>query len=371
MKTRAALMFEQPGKWSVHDVELDDPKSHEVLVRLVASGLCHSDDHHSKGDSLFHSFPFCGGHEGAGVVEAVGPDVRDVQVGDHIVTSFIPSCGRCRWCASSRQNLCDNGALIKTGCQMDGTFRMHYEGRDVAQTCLVGTFSEFSVMPEWGCIKIPAHIPLASAALLGCGAPTGWGSAVNGAEVEPGDIVIVMGVGGIGINAVQGASHAGAECVIAVDPVAMKRDVALNVGASAAFSNMDEAAELARSLSNGRGADSVILCTGVVTSEHMEQAFAATGKASTVVLTGLANHKKVGVPVNLQELALYQRRVQGVLYGGLSPARDVPRLLGLYERGILKLDELVTRTYGLDDINTGYEDMHAGLNIRGMISFDN
>ena len=173
MKSRAAVLLETPGKWEIVELDVDQPKEFEVLVRMVASGLCHSDEHTAKGDVTAGHLPRCGGHEGAGVVEAVGPSVRAVQPGDHIVTSFIPSCGRCRWCATGKQNLCDNGALMMKGTQLDGTFRLHLGDQDVAQSSFVSTFSAYTVMPETACIKIDRHIPLASAALLGCGVPTG------------------------------------------------------------------------------------------------------------------------------------------------------------------------------------------------------
>ena len=285
------------------------------------------------------------------------------------MTSFIPGCGRCRWCASGQQNLCDTGALMMTGSQLDGTFRKHLNGKDVAQASFVGTFSEWSVMPEWGCIKIPKDIPLETAALVGCGVPTGWGSAVNGARVQPGDVVIVMGVGGIGINAVQGAKHAGAARIIAVDPVQLKREFALKVGATDTVTDIDEAGELARSVTNGQGADSAIVTVGVLTGDHLGQAFSTIRKDGTLVVTAVSNAAEVGIPVNLFELSMYQKRIQGVLYGMMSPSKDVPRLLALYEAGQLKLDELVTRTYTLDEINVGYEDLHSGINIRGVIRF--
>ena len=186
VKTKAAVLMQQPGEWEVTEVELDGPGDHEVLVRLVASGLCHSDDHIAKADGIIGHFPYCGGHEGAGVVEEVGPGVHSLKPGDHIVTSFIPGCGRCAFCASGQQNLCQYGSLIMAGSQLDGTYRMHYQGRDVARSSLVGTFAEYSVMPEWSAIRIPEHVSLRTAALLGCGVPTGWGSAVNAAEVRPG-----------------------------------------------------------------------------------------------------------------------------------------------------------------------------------------
>ncbi len=369
MRTRAAVLMQQPGDWEVVEADLDGPQDHEVLVRMVASGLCHSDDHIAKGDGVISHFPYCGGHEGAGVVEETGPGVRGLKPGDHIVTSFIPGCGRCAFCASGQQNLCDTGALLMRGTQLDGAFRMHYKGQDVARSSLIGAFAEYSVMPEWSCIRIPSHVPLRSAALLGCGVPTGWGSAVNAAEVRPGQVVIVMGVGGIGINAVQGAAHAGAGHVIAVDPVAGKREAAMKFGATQAFGSIAEAAEFARSVTNGQGADSTIVTVGVLRGEHIGQAFDSVRKAGTVVVTAVAPMAEASIPVSPFMLAMFQKRLQGCLYGMMSPSADVLRLLAMYERGQLKLDELVTTTYTLDEINIGYQDLHAGRNIRGMIEF--
>lgn len=370
MKSRAALLFEQPGKWEVAEVDLDPPRNHEVLVRMAASGLCHSDDHYVTGDVTSTILPFCGGHEGSGVIEAVGPGVRDLAVGDHIVTSFIPSCGHCRWCASGQQNLCDNGALIMQGTQLDGTFRMHLDGAPVGQNALVSTFSELSVLPEWSCIKIDRDIPLGVAALVGCGVPTGWGSAVNAAAVQPGDVVIVMGVGGIGINAVQGARHAGAARVIAVDPVEFKREFASGLGATDTFAGIEEAAEFARSITNGQGADSAIICVGVLRSEYVGAAFSSVRKAGTIVVTAAGPHTLATIPASLMELTMFQKRIQGALYGMMSPAKDVPRLLRLWQEGILKLDELITQTYPLERVNEGYADMHAGHVIRGVLEFE-
>jgi NDMA-dependent alcohol dehydrogenase len=370
METRAALLRAVPGAWEVHTVELDPPKEHEVLVRVVAAGLCHSDDHFATGDITVGHLPFCGGHEAAGVVEAVGPGVRGLKEGDHIVTSFVPGCGRCRWCASGMQALCDNGALMLEGHQLDGTYRMHLGGEDVAQAGLVSTFAELTVMPEWSCIKIEDHIPLDVAALLGCAVPTGWGSAVNAAQVRPGDVVIVMGIGGIGISAVQGASDAGAMRVIAIDPVAMKREAALRLGATDAFADHEEAAELARSLTNGQGADSAIVCVGVCTGRDVANAFAAIRKAGTVVVTAAAADTDTDLPIPMLELTMYQKRIQGSIYGMMSPSKDVPRLLDLWQAGRLKLEELITRSYDLDNLNQGYADMKAGVNLRGLLRFD-
>jgi S-(hydroxymethyl)glutathione dehydrogenase/alcohol dehydrogenase len=360
--------MEQPGDWQVVTVDLEDPKEGEVLVRISHSGLCHSDDHAATGD-LPASLPRNGGHEGSGIVEALGAGVRGLEVGDHIVTSFVPSCGSCRWCASGIQNLCDAGAAFATGTMLDGSFRMFLDGRGVAKSGALGTFAEYNVFPAMSCVKIPRDVPLDVACLLGCGVPTGWGAAVRGGEVQPGDVVLVMGIGGLGANAVQGARSAGARRVIAVDTAASKEAAARRLGASDFFDDMDEATELARSLTNGQGADSAVITIGVLTSESIEQAFRAIRKAGTVVVASLGRFDAIGIPVNLFELAMYQKRIQGVLYGMGSPRREIHRMIDLYRDGVLKLDELITRRYPLSEINQGYRDMAEGLNIRGVIEF--
>lgn len=370
MKTKAAVLFSQPGKWEVTEVDLDEPQANEVLVRIVAAGMCHSDDHMVTGDMPAMKLPIAGGHEGAGIVEAIGPGVTNVAPGDHIVLSFIPGCGRCRWCASGQQNLCDSGAMILAGCQLDGTFRMHKDGTDIGQMAMISTFSEYTVVPSISCVKIPDDIPFAEACLVGCGVPTGWGSAVKGAGIEPGDVTIVMGIGGVGINSVQGAKHAGASRIIAVDPVALKRETALQLGATDAVETIGQAAQLASEATNGQGADNAIITVGVLKGEHIGQAFDAVRKGGTVAVVGIGPVADMNIPVSPFILTLFQKRIQGVLYGSLSPSKDILRLLSMYQAGQLKLKELVTRTYTLDQVNEGYADMHAGKNIRGVITFD-
>jgi NDMA-dependent alcohol dehydrogenase len=365
MKCRAALLWEQPGTWDVCEVDLDPPQHGEVLVRLIATGLCHSDDHFATNDIPLPHLPVCAGHEGAGIVEDIGPGVERLRPGDHIVTSFIPSCGHCRWCASGLQSLCDNGAMLFDGTQLDGTFRMHVDGRDVAQGAMISTFAEYSVMPEISCVKVPEDVPMRAACLVGCGVPTGFGSAVNLSSLKPGDVAIVMGIGGVGANAVQGCRALSASHIIAVDPVEMKREAAMLFGATQAVATIEEATEIARGLTNGQGADAAIVTVGVTKGEHIAQAFAAIRKAGTVVATGVG--PDVGIPVSILELAMYQKRIQGGIYGGASPAVQIPNLIELYRNGKLMLDELVTRTYKLEQINEAYEDMHAGRNIRGVI----
>jgi S-(hydroxymethyl)glutathione dehydrogenase/alcohol dehydrogenase len=216
---------------------------------------------------------------------------------------------------------------------------------------------------------VPKDAPLETLCLLGCGVGTGWGSAVNSAEVQVGDTVIVMGIGGIGINAVQGASHAGASHVIAVDPVPFKRELAEKIGATESFEDINEAAEFARSVTNGQGADSAIVTVGVTTAEHVAQAFATIRKAGICVVTGIGNFAETAPMISLMDLTLSQKRLQGSLYGGCNPSRDIPRQLELYLNGKLKLDELITARYTLDEVAQGYRDMKDGKNIRGIITF--
>jgi NDMA-dependent alcohol dehydrogenase len=368
MKTRGAVVREAPGKWEILDIDMEAPRQGELRLTMVASGLCHSDDHFTTGDLPPGILPFAGGHEGAGIVAEVGPNTPGWEVGDHVILSFLPGCGRCRWCASGMQNLCDLGANTLTGCRADGSFRMSIDGKPIGQAAGISTFCEETLVDVASCIKIDKDLPLEKVCLLGCGVGTGWGSAVNAAETKPGHTVIIMGIGGIGINAVQGASHAGATNVIAVDPVEFKRETAQEMGATHSFASMDEAAEFARSVTDGQGADAAVVTTGVLKTEHIAQAFAAIRKAGTVVVTAVGNeHEEVRVPAF--ELTLYQKRIQGALFGQSSPSRDIPWMLRMYQNGQLKLDELITTTYKLDDINDGYADMHAGKNIRGVIVY--
>ena len=372
MRARAAMLWEQPGHWQVEDVEVpDEPGPGEVLVEMVASGLCHSDDHFATGDIPVRHFPYCGGHEGSGIVRAVGPGVHGLAEGDHVVTSFVPACGTCRWCASGNANLCDYGAHVLGGAQPDGTFRMTTSGgRAVGRMAMLGTFASWQVFDQASVIKIRPDVPLNVACLVACGVPTGYGTAVNAAGVQPGDVVVVMGCGGIGINAVQGAALAGARHVIVVDPHPFKRETALKLGGTEAFATIDEATDFARSITNGQGADSAIVTVGVLKSEDVGHAFKAIRKAGTVAVTALGSLAEFGIPVSLFELAMYQKKIQGVLYGIGSPRESVSKLLDLYAGGRLRLDELVTTRYSLDQVNQGYADMHAGKNIRGVIDFE-
>lgn len=361
-KTQAAVLRTHGGRWEIEELDLDDPKPGEVLVRLKAAGLCHSDEHVRAGN--LGRLPLVGGHEGAGVVEATGAGVTRVAEGDHIVCSFIPVCGTCRYCSTGHQNLCDAGLNAGTGMFLDGTFRFHAGGDDLGGMCTLGTFSQYAVLSEWSCVKIEPDYPFDVAALVSCGVTTGWGSAVYAAGVRPGDTVAVFGAGGVGINAVQGAAFAGAKHVIAIDPVEFKLEFARKLGATHGFADPDEAQQVIVDLTRGQLADHAILTVGEMNAEVVQRALNMVGKTSAVTMTGVGSYE-MKLPGNI--LILYQRRLQGACFGGSNPLWDIPRLLGLYRNGDLKLDELITRRYRLDQVNEGFADMMAGTNIRGMI----
>ncbi|GAA4434026.1 NDMA-dependent alcohol dehydrogenase [Georgenia halophila] len=370
MRTQAAVLWEYGQDWTIEEIELDDPRDGEVLVRLAASGLCHSDEHVRVGDLPMENLPAIGGHEGAGVVEKVGPGVSSVREGDHVVLSFIPACGRCWCCANGHQNLCDEGAELTVGLQRDGTARHHVGGRDARTMCLLGTFSPYTVVRETSVIPIRDDVPLDKAALVGCGVTTGWGTAVYGAEVSAGDTVVVLGIGGVGANAVQGARMAGASQILAVDPSEFNRDHAKRFGATHAFASADEAREALPDMTRGRMAESALVTVDVATGAVIGDALSLVGKLGTVALTSLAPVTDDRVVMPMFEMAAYQKRVVGCLFGGANPRYDIPRLLDLYMAGELLLDELVTRTYPFAEINQGYEDMRTHRNVRGMVLFD-
>jgi NDMA-dependent alcohol dehydrogenase len=372
MKMNAAVMWELHQEWSVEEVELDGPEEGEVLVSYAATGLCHSDHHAREGD-LPLVLPLVGGHEGAGIVQEIGPGVKDLAVGDHVVGTFIPACGRCRWCATGHQNLCDLAAALATGAQLDGTFRHHAKGRDIGAYSWLATFGQHGTVPENSLVKIDDDIPLNRACLVGCGVSTGWGSAVNTAGVSPGDTVVVIGCGGIGIAAIQGARLAGAEKIIAIDIVESKRDKAFQFGATHFATSMPEATALVADLTRGVMADSALLTVGLIEAPQVVDALNIIRKGGAVVVTAIASLADTTPTLPLAVLGLFtlfQKRLLGSLYGECNARSDIPRLLSLYRDGKLLLDEMVTAEYKLADINQAYDDMLAGRNIRGVVVHD-
>ena len=370
MRVKGALLNEIGGPWEISDIDLGDPVAGEVQVRLAASGLCHSDAHVASGKSPVASLPVLGGHEGAGVITRVGPGVSGLEVDDHVVLAFIPACGTCPACASGLQNLCDAGAGLLTGQAIsDNSFRVTREGQPVVQMCLLGTFSPYVTVHQASVIKIEKDVPLDKAALLGCGVSTGWGSATVIGNTRPGDTVVVMGVGGVGINAVQGARYAGARFVIAIDPVDFKQKKALEFGATHVYSSVEEAAAELPEFTWGAMAHTVIITVGDIKGEHVAQALSMAAKGGQVIVTGMGDYRDMQVELNLFELTLLQKRVQGAVFGGSSPRTSIPKLLNLYRSGDLKLDELVTNTYRLEEINQGYQDLADGKNLRGVVVY--
>ncbi|MFM8626455.1 MAG: NDMA-dependent alcohol dehydrogenase [Actinomycetota bacterium] len=371
MKTKAAVLWELNAPWTIEEIDLDPPGPGEVLVRIAASGMCHSDEHLVTGDLPF-GLPIIGGHEGAGVVEQVGEGVSWLAPGDHVVFGFIPSCGRCPSCSTGHQNLCDLGALMGIGRQIaDGTSRHHARGQDLGLMCLLGTFAHHTVVHEASCIKIEKDVPLDKACLLGCGVVTGWGSAVYAADVAPGDTVVVVGVGGIGANAIQGAKLAGAKRIIAIDPVEFKREKAMEFGATHTAASLEEALPLIQDITWGQMANKVIMTMGVGDGQVIGQAMAVTAKRGRVVVTNIHPAFEMGgANMSLLDLTLMEKQLVGSLFGSGNPRADIPKLLGLYREGRLDLDGLVTRTYPLEGINDGYQDMRDGRNIRGVLVYD-
>jgi alcohol dehydrogenase (nicotinoprotein) len=366
MKTRAAVVHE-PGKpIEIEEVNLDGPRDGEVLIKYLYAGLCHSDLHVQLGD-LAGRLPMVLGHEGAGIIEEVGPGVTRVQPGDHVVCSFVPACGVCRYCATGRQSICDLGANTLEGSLPGPRFPISGRAGDYGAMCMLGTFSQYGVIHQASTVKVDDDLPLDKAVLVGCGVPTGWGSAVNTASVSPGDTVVIFGIGGIGINAVQGARYAGAKNVIVVDPLENKREKAMELGASHAFASAEEMFEPLINMTRGQLADSAIITVGLVDATVVEQGFNAIGKGGTVVITGLNKLEEPTIHLSGSILTLFRKSVKGSLFGDCNPTYDIPKILSLYQAGDLKLDELITRTYTLDQVNEGYDDLQAGKNIRGVM----
>jgi NDMA-dependent alcohol dehydrogenase len=382
MKSRAAILHDVGGPWSVEEFELDPPRAGEVLVEMAAAGLCHSDEHVLTGDmsapnevmralGLPAMFPLIGGHEGSGVVIEVGDGVTHFAPGDHVVMSFVAVCGQCRWCASGMEYLCDQGAFVMTpGMPTDGTYRHHTaDGRPLGHISKIGAFAKHTVVSENSLVKIEPQLPLVPIALLSCAIPTGYGSAANRAGVRAGDTVVVIGAGGIGTAAIQGARINGAARIVAVDPVEFKQKSALQFGATHSVATIAEAADLVRDLTRGVMADGVVVSPSLISSEDVDAALNLTRKGGTCVLTGMTPQTTRSIKINLQDFILWNKNLAGTVFGSCNPKSDIARLAGLYQSGQLQLDEMITRRYRLDDINRAYADLRNGEIIRGVIDF--
>ena len=364
MQIQAALFREPNRPFSVESVELDDPRSGEVLIRMKAVGVCHSDYHLVTG-ATSHPAPCVVGHEGAGLVEAVGPGVDKVRVGDHIALSWAPNCGDCFYCKIGRPSLCQTYLEpIWAGTMLDGTTRLSQNGSPVYHFSALACFADYAVVPEQCCVVLPESVPWEAAAVIGCAVTTGVGAVLNTAHVETGASVAVFGVGGVGLSVVMGAAAAGASPIIAVDPHPARLMKALELGAT--HTCQSDPIDTIRSLTDGRGADYVFEAVGDPSVQEL--CLEAARPGGVVVLSGIA---PMGSGTNFPGAILtrQEKTVMGSYYGTSDPARDFPLYAQMMADGRLPLEKLVTRRYALEQINEAYEDMLAGRTARGVVVF--
>jgi S-(hydroxymethyl)glutathione dehydrogenase/alcohol dehydrogenase len=356
---RAAIFTELNGPMEVDDVTPTDPGPRDVVVRITASGVCHSDLSVING-TLPMPPPAILGHEGAGVVEAVGADVKGLQVGDRVIGSFIPACGVCWHCLRDESHLCDSTYAVM------GAPRAHrHDGTALLAMTGLGTFADMMTCDEMSLVKIETDLPDEQLALIGCGFTTGVGAALNTAKVQSGDTVAVIGCGGVGQSVIQGAKVAGAAIVIAVDPVALKRDTALKLGATHAVDpNEADPIEQVKALTAGRGVDYAFEVIG--TPATVAQAFEMARSGGAAVAVGVSRFDEM-ISVPSFPLVLAEKRLLGCVYGSARVRRDFPKLVQLVENGRLDLEHMVSRTMGLDDINEAFRAMQAGEVIRSVL----
>ncbi len=366
MQMQAALLTEAHSPFRIETVEVAPPKAGEVLVKVGAAGVCHSDWHVVQGKTHY-PMPIICGHEGAGRVEAVGEGVRQVQAGDHVTLSFRPNCGECFYCRRDKPNLCETFTpSLRSGLQRDGSSRLSWRGAPVYIFTGVGCFAEYVVVPEQSCVPIRKEIPFEVAALVGCAVATGVGAAIYTADVRPGQSVVVYGAGGVGLNILQGAALCGADPIIAVDTNSSKMEIAREFGATHTLFSDDSTVEQIQALTGGRGADHVFESVGLPILQ--ETALDATRPGGTLTLVGLsAMDEGTNLPGAI--ITRTEKVIRGSYYGTVNPQRDFPLFLEMYSAGKLKLDELVTRRYGLEEINQAYASMLSGEVARGVIVF--
>lgn len=370
MKTQGALIWGHNEPWSVEEIEIGEPRADEVQVRMETAGLCRSDHHLVTGDIPMAAFPVLGGHEGAGVITEVGADVDDLAVGDHVVMSFVPSCGTCPPCRAGLCNLCDLGAGLLAGAAVaDGTFRVQARGQNVRPMSLVGAFAPYAVVHRASVVRIDPSIPFEIACLVGCGITTGYGSAVHTARIQPGEDVAIIGLGGVGAATIQGAVLSGARRIFVIDPVEWKRKQAEKFGATHIYADIESATAAIAELTEGRMCHKVIVAVGRRDGRDLEAWMRLTAKAGTCVLTAMGNVMAADVGLELSMGTLLQKNLQGSLFGGGNPHQDILEVLALYKLGDLDLDDMVTREYRLEQINEGYRDILEGRNIRGIIRY--
>ncbi|GAA1303490.1 alcohol dehydrogenase catalytic domain-containing protein [Saccharothrix xinjiangensis] len=364
MRTRGAVLTEVGGPLEVVDLELDPPGPGELLVRVRATGLCHSDLSVIDG-SRVRPLPMVLGHEAAGEVVGTGPGASEFAVGDRVVLSFVPACGACRWCVAGRQALCEPGAAAnRAGTLLGGERRLRLpDGTRPHHHLGVSGFAEHAVVSEKSATRVPDDLPFDVAALFGCAVLTGAGAAFYSAGVAPGDRVAVFGLGGVGLAALLAARAAGATQLVAVDVVPAKRELALALGATDQVEGGPDAVEAVRSLTGG-GADKVIDTTGV--AAVLEQAYLATGAGGTTVTVGLP-HPDRTVSLPALSLVAEERTLKGSYLGSCVPRRDVPRFVALHRAGLLPVHELLSGRLSLEEVNVGFTRLASGEAVRQVV----
>ncbi|MCB1043535.1 MAG: S-(hydroxymethyl)glutathione dehydrogenase/class III alcohol dehydrogenase [Acidobacteria bacterium] len=367
MKTKAAVAWEAGKPLEIEDVELEGPKQGEVLIRVLATGVCHTDAYTLSGADPEGLFPAIMGHEGGGIVEDVGPGVTSLRPGDHVIPLYIPECGTCSFCTSGKTNLCQSIRLTQgKGLMPDGTSRFSCRGKTIHHYMGTSTFSQHTVLPEISVAKINPQAPLDRVCLLGCGITTGIGAVLNTAKVEPGSTVAVFGLGGIGLSVVQGAVMAKASRIIGVDLNPAKFDVARAFGATEFVNPKDHAApiqEVIVELTNG-GVDYSFECIGNVKTMRAALECAHKGWGQSVII-GVAG---AGEEISTRPFQLVTGRVwKGTAFGGVKGRSELPGMVDDYMAGRIKVDEYITHRYKLEDINQAFHVMHAGESIRSVI----
>jgi NDMA-dependent alcohol dehydrogenase len=376
MKTKAAVVYgpinaevsfldARPNV--IEELDLDDPKEGECLVKVVASGVCHSDLTNIRTPIGEVPFPTVFGHEAGVIVQKLGKNCRKVKEGDHGIAAWMPACGVCRSCVSGKSYLCDRGALEMGMTLLDGTHRYRKGKQTIGQGFFLGTFSEYCVIPEDAITVIDKDLPLANLGIMGCAIPTGVGAVLNTAKAEPGSTCVVIGCGGIGTSAVQGCRIAGATKIIAIDRNTNKLAQMKKFGATHTINNKEEnVLEKIAEITRGVGADYSFEC--VASDETQTLAIDVIGKGGTAVFVGLHGADRINtMPVML---SMWSKTIMGCLYGSSNMATDIPRFIDMYKDGRLLVDEMITTTYKLEQINEAFDDMEKGKNIRGLIKFD-
>lgn len=371
--TRAAVFTGVGQPLEVQELQLEAPKPGEVMVKMAASGVCHSDLSIQNGTMPLPP-PIVLGHEGAGVVVEIGEGVRAFKAGDHVVTTWVGQCGTCYTCTHGEPSLCETTSLVQaTSALLDGTPRFSLDGKPVGQMSACGTFTEYTVVPDIACVKLPEDIPLDRAALLGCGVLTGCGAAINTAEVKPGDTVAVIGCGGVGLNVIQGARIAGAAHIIAVDMVASKLELAKTFGATATVNASDgDPVEAVKALTGSgpmgpRGVDVAFEVVG--STALLQQALGMARRGGRVVFVGVPRMDDMMTWSPFMDLFAFDKKISGAFYGHSNIHRDVNRYVDLYREGKLLLDELVSATITLDDVNAAFDTLQKGEVARSVISY--